>query len=73
MQVLQYLATEAARVAQWLQRLRKDLMIPVLPVQIPLWDMGAGPPACKPLKAISAKHRSKFAAMSAVKVTVRDS
>jgi hypothetical protein len=29
--------------AQWLERRRKDLVIPASPDQIPLWDVGAGP------------------------------
>jgi hypothetical protein len=29
------------RVAQWLERRRKDLVILASPVQIPLWDVGA--------------------------------
>jgi hypothetical protein len=32
-----------ARVAQWLKRRRKDLVILVSPVRIPQWDVGAGP------------------------------
>jgi hypothetical protein len=29
-------------VAQWLEQRRKDLVILVSPVRIPLWEMGAG-------------------------------
>ena len=35
--------TQAARMAQWLERRRKDLIILASPVRIPLWDVGAGP------------------------------
>jgi hypothetical protein len=33
----------AARVAQWLERRRKDLVILASPVQILVWDVDAGP------------------------------
>jgi hypothetical protein len=34
---------EVARVAQWLERRRKGLMIVASPVRISLWKVGAGP------------------------------
>jgi hypothetical protein len=34
---------KVARVTLWLERRRKDLVIFASPVQIPLWDVGAGP------------------------------
>jgi hypothetical protein len=34
---------KAARVAQWLEQRRKDLVILASPVRIPLWDVGVGP------------------------------
>jgi hypothetical protein len=37
------LTLEVARVAQWLERRRKDLVIIASLVRIPLWDVGAGP------------------------------
>ena len=34
---------EAVRMAQWLEQRHKDLVIFASLVQIPLWDVGAGP------------------------------
>jgi hypothetical protein len=34
---------EVAKVAQWLDRRRKDLMILTSRLRIPLWDVDAGP------------------------------
>jgi hypothetical protein len=36
-------SAQAARVAQWLERRRKDLVILASPVRNPLWDVGASP------------------------------
>jgi hypothetical protein len=76
-----------ARMAQLLERMRKDLVIFTSRIWIPLWDVGAGPSdetvetevPCRSrcwhekepslLKAMSAKHKSKFAAQSLVMVT----
>jgi hypothetical protein len=33
---------EVVRVAQWLQRRRKDLMTLALRIRIPVWDVSAG-------------------------------
>jgi hypothetical protein len=41
--VVNILIKQAARVAQWLERRRKDLVILASLVRIPLWDVGAGP------------------------------
>ena len=63
----------AARVAQCLERRRKDLVILASPVRIPLWDVGAVSQLSvaqkRTLTAKSAKHRSEFAAPSPVMVT----
>jgi hypothetical protein len=41
--VVSLIQNVSARVAQWLEQRRNDLMIFASPVQIPLWDVGAGP------------------------------
>jgi hypothetical protein len=67
-------------VAQWLERQREDLMIRTSRVQIPLWDVGPYKRRSRVallgqvkepsrLKAMSAKHRSKFVALLPVMVT----
>jgi hypothetical protein len=33
---------KVARVAQWLEQRRKDMMILASRIQIPLWDVGSG-------------------------------
>jgi hypothetical protein len=42
-QNLHFRSLIVVRVAQWLERRLKDLMILASPVRIPLWDVGAGP------------------------------
>jgi hypothetical protein len=72
-------------VAQWLERRCQDLMILMSRIRIPLWDVGVGLPdrikrgpvlqqlwhvkELSLLKAVIAKHTSKFAALSPVMVT----
>jgi hypothetical protein len=38
-----FIPFKAARVVQWLERRRRNLMILASLVRIPLWDVGAGP------------------------------
>jgi hypothetical protein len=81
----QYILPQTTCVAQWLERRCKDLVFLASPVKILLWDVaflrmrpykprshvavGVARKRTLTAKAMSAKHRSKFAALSSVNVT----